>query len=153
MSENPPSGAAGSERDLRIDFLRGLVMLVLVVIHLEVVSLLTFLAWERVGLISGGEGFVILSGVVLGMVSRKRVETQGWAYSVSRLVDRAVQLYRVNVAIVISIALLSLVPLLDTTEVRSFTDRFADKTWPLFPALSEGFYTVVGRVLLLRAGP
>ncbi|AKJ07733.1 hypothetical protein ATI61_107182 [Archangium gephyra] len=153
MSETQPSGPPSSDRDLRIDFLRGLVMVVLVVIHLELVSLFTFLAWERVGLISGGEGFVILSGVVLGMVSRKRVETRGWSYSVSRLVDRAAQLYRVNVAVVLSIALLTLVPFLDTAEVRSFTDRFAEKTYPLFPALSEGFYTVVGRVLLLRAGP
>ncbi|HEX8436917.1 OpgC domain-containing protein [Archangium sp.] len=153
MSAPQAPAASNSERDLRIDFLRGLVMLVLVVIHIEVVSLLTFLVWERVGLISGGEGFVILSGVVLGMVSRKRVETRGWSYAVSRLVDRAAQLYRVNVALVLSIALLTLLPFLDTTEVRTFTDRFADITYPLFPSLHEGFYRVVGRVLLLRAGP
>jgi hypothetical protein len=128
-------------------------MLVLVVIHIEVVSPLTFLVWERVGLISGGEGFVILSGVVLGMVSRKRVETRGWSYAVSRLVDRAAQLYRVNVALILSIALLTPLPFLNTTEVRTFTDRFAGDTHPLFPSLAEGFYTVVGRVLLLRAGP
>jgi hypothetical protein len=145
--------APGSDRDLRIDFLRGLVMLVLVVIHIEVVSLLSFLVWERVGLISGGEGFVILTGVVLGMVSRKRVETRGWSYAVSRLVERAVQLYRVNVALIVSIFLLTPLPFLNTLEVRTFTDRFAGITHPLFPALYEGFYTVVGRVLLLRAGP
>jgi hypothetical protein len=153
MSEPQPPGSRHSERDLRIDFLRGLVILALVVIHIEVVSLLTFLVWERVGLISGGEGFVILSGVVLGMVSRKRVETRGWSYAVSRLVDRAAQLYRVNVALVLSIALLTALPFLDTTAVRTFTDRFAGETHLLFPSLAEGFYTVVGRVVLLRAGP
>ena len=123
MNAAPTPGSPVPERDLRIDFLRGLVMFVLVVIHIELVSVLTFFAWERVGLISGGEGFVILSGVVLGMVSRKRVETRGWSYSVARLVDRSVQLYRVNVAVVLSVLLLSLVPFLNTLEVRSFTDR------------------------------
>jgi hypothetical protein len=87
------------------------------------------------------------------MVSRKRVETRGWSYAVSRLVDRAVQLYRVNVALIVSIFLLTPLPFLNTLEVRTFTDRFAAITHPLFPSLSEGFYTVVGRVLLLRAGP
>lgn len=140
-------------RDLRIDFLRGLVMCVLVIIHFELVSLYTFLAWERLGFLSGGEGFVILSGSVLGMVSRKRVATRGWSYSNARLVDRAAQLYRVNLFIIASVALLSLVPGLDTREVTSFTDRFAHQTYPLYPAWSEGFYTVVGRMLLLRAGP
>ena len=151
MSQPPPT--AGPERDLRLDFLRGLVMLVLVVVHIEVVSFLTFFAWERVGLISGGEGFVILSGVVLGMVSRGRVEKKGWKYALSRLVDRAVQLYRVNVAIIASVLLLSLVPFLDTHEARTFTDRFANLTYPLFPDASADFYTVVGRLLLLRMGP
>ena len=147
-----PRGDA-AERDERLDFLRGLVICVLVIIHFEFVSLYTFLAWERVGFIFGGEGFVILSGVVLGMVSRKRVATRGWAYSNARLVDRAAQLYRVNLAIIASIALLRLVPWLETREVVSFTDRFAQRTYPLYPAWSEGFYTVVGRMLLLRAGP
>ncbi len=150
---SPPRASAGAERDLRIDYLRGLVMVVLVVIHTELISVLTFFAWERVGLISGGEGFVILSGVVLGMVSRGRLQSQGWKYALGRLVDRALQLYRVNVAIIVSVLLLSLVPFLDTTEARTFTDRFANITYPLFPTLAEGFYTVVGRVLLLRAGP
>jgi hypothetical protein len=148
-----PKAGEAPERDLRIDFLRGLVICVLVVIHVEVVSLYTFLAWERVGLISGGEGFVILSGLVLGRVSRRRVETRGWAHSNARLVDRATQLYRVNLFLIASIALLRLVPGLDTLEVVSFTDRFANQTYPLYPAWSEGFYTVVGRMLLLRAGP
>lgn len=149
----PSSPGPGAERDLRIDFLRGLVMCVLVIVHFEFVSLYTFLAWERVGLISGAEGFVILSGFVLGMVSRKRVATKGWAYSNARLVDRAAQLYRVNLFVIAAVALLSLVPGLDTREVTSFTDRFAHQTYPLYPAWSEGFYTVVGRMLLLRAGP
>jgi hypothetical protein len=53
--------------------------------------------WERIGVVSGGEGFVILSGFVTGFVSRKRMEESGWKPAAGKLFVRAMQLWRVNV--------------------------------------------------------
>jgi hypothetical protein len=141
------------ERDLRIDFLRGVVMLVLLVAHVELVSLFTFVAWERVGLVSGAEGFVILAGAVLGMVSRARLQREGRAGAYWMLVERAAQLYRVNLFVIVSVALLALLPWPDTHEVRTFTDRFAHVTHPLYPPEGAPPQEVLARFLLLRAGP
>src|SRR5258707_14069393 len=81
-------------RDLRIDFLRGMGMLVLVVVHFELFSLYNFLAWERIGVISGAEGFVIFSGCVIGLIYRRRLEQKGWQDAGWKLLDRPTQLAR-----------------------------------------------------------
>lgn len=107
LGSPPPAEPAASDpleravhvspgRDTRIDFIRGWVMLVLIVVHTEFFSLWNILVWERVGMISGGEGFVLLAGVVLGMVSRQRIARKGWGEASRRLIDRALQLYRVH---------------------------------------------------------
>ena len=108
-------------------------MLVLVVVHFELFSLYNFLAWERLGVISGGEGFVILSGCVIGMVYRRRMEEQGLRAAGWKLFDRALQLYRVNVFVIVSVFLLSLLPVLDLRAVMTFTDRGSGTRLPALP--------------------
>jgi len=144
---------AADGRDLRIDFLRGVVMLVLVVVHFELFSLYNFLAWERVGVISGGEGFVILSGCVVGMVYRRRIEQKGWKDAGWKLVDRATQLYRVNVFVIVSVFLLSLLPVIDMSAVMTFTDRGSGTVYQLYPEAGANVQTWLARMLTLRAGP
>jgi hypothetical protein len=140
-------------RDLRIDFLRGVVMLVLVVVHVELFSLYNFLAWERVGVISGGEGFVILSGCVIGMVYRRRIEQKGWNDAVWKLLDRATQLYRVNVFVIVSVLLLSLLPVINMSAVMTFVDRGSGTVYQLYPEAGTNPQTWLARILTLRAGP
>ena len=70
--------STGFGRDLRIDFLRGLVMLVVITVHLEYFSLFAMFAWERVGLVSSAEGFVALSGLVVGLVYCKKLKKNGF---------------------------------------------------------------------------
>ncbi|HXH41691.1 MAG TPA: OpgC domain-containing protein [Thermoanaerobaculia bacterium] len=151
----PPPAALprAEERDLRIDFLRGAVMVVLLTIHVELFSYLNLITWERFGTISGGEGFVILSGVVIGMIYRKRLEREGMKAALWKLYDRAAQLYRVNVAVVVGVFLLSLVPFWNSAELISFTDRFAAKTYQLYPGPGVPLAEKIARVFLLRAGP
>jgi uncharacterized membrane protein len=43
---------ASEERDLRIDFIRGMVMLILIVVHIEMFSAYNFILWERIGVVS-----------------------------------------------------------------------------------------------------
>ena len=85
-------------RDLRLDFLRGYCVVVMTVNHLG-----TFPAWTRplTGAgslwVSAAEGFVLVSGVVLGMLYRKRVKERGWHWSARKIGRRALQLYLLGV--------------------------------------------------------
>jgi hypothetical protein len=143
----------GSGRDLRIDFMRGVVMLVLVIVHLEFFSLYNLFVWERVGVISGGEGFVLLAGLVVGMVYGKRMREKGWSDVAWKLFDRATQLYRVNVAIIFIILFLFIINIFDVSSVMSFTDRASGQVYQLYPEWSQPWYIFVGRILTLKSGP
>ncbi len=149
-----PSVGDGSPvgRDMRIDFIRGWVMLILVVVHTEILSLWNLLVWERVGMISGGEGFVLLSGVVLGMVSRQRIARSGFSDAASRVVDRALQLYRVHVTLILLVGLLALLFGSHVKEIISFTDRGSGRTFPLYPATFQPF-SWFASAITLKVGP
>ncbi len=142
-----------SSRDLRIDFLRGIVMFVLIVVHIDIFSIYNLLAWERLGVISGAEGFTIFSGVVLGMVYRKKIEKDGWQTASSRLIDRALQIYRVNIAIIISIIILGLIPWLDASTIMTFTSHSSGEVYTLFPSYQASIQHWLSRIFLLRMGP
>lgn len=147
-----PPDAPG--RDLRIDFLRGVVLAVLLMVHFEYFSLFNLVAWERVGLIAGAEGFVILSGFVLGMIHRRTLEQAGWHDSVTRLLKRAGQLFRVHTGIILSIGLLMLVPFLDVTALTTYTDRGSGQIYPLFaPVGADPFPLWLAKVFTLKMGP
>lgn len=142
-----------SSRDLRFDFLRGAVMLVMIVVHIEVFSLFDFIAWERAGVVSGAEGFVILSGVVVGMVYGRKIAQIPFGESALKVLARAAQLYRVNLAIIGSILLLRYLPGFDTTQVATFTDRVSGRAYPLFPFAGMRTEDFVTQVVYLRVGP
>lgn len=149
----PSTGdGASTGRDVRIDFIRGWVMLILIIVHTEILSLWNLLVWERVGMISGGEGFVLLSGVVLGMVSRQRIARGGFSDAASRVVDRALQLYRVHVTLILLVGFLAIVFGDHVQEIISFTDRGSGKTFPLYPATVQPF-SWLASVLTLKVGP
>ena len=144
----------GSVRDLRIDFLRGLVMLVVITVHLEYFSLLAMFAWERIGLISSAEGFVALSGLVVGIVYRKKLYNDGFIPTAQKLLARAFQLYRVNIAVILSIALLGLLPFVDVYEVTHWMSPGGrSPAYPLYPPPSTAWYEVLIQALLLKIGP
>ncbi len=142
-----------TRRDLRIDFCRGAVMFILVVNHIEIFSIHNLLVWERIGVVSGGEGFVILSGVVLGLVHRRRLETGSWSQSAGHLLARAFQLYRVSLLMIVSVALLSLLPFLNTEVIQTFVDQGSGTVYPLYPSWKAGLNHWMGSLVMLRIGP
>lgn len=148
----PRAMLAAPGRDTRIDFIRGWVMLVLIVIHTEFFSLWNLLVWERVGMISGGEGFVILAGLVLGMVSRQRIARKGWADASNRLLDRAFQLYRVHFTLILLVGLLAAVDSATFHEITSFTDRGSNTVYPLYPH-KDSVFAWLAAVATLKMGP
>ncbi|EDR0072987.1 OpgC domain-containing protein [Salmonella enterica] len=140
-------------RDLRIDFMRGIALVMMVVAHTEVMSIFNILTWERFGLTTGAEGFVILSGFMLGMLNRVRLQkavllTISWG-----LYLRAWKIYRVNIIIIISFLLLGNFPFINVFEVTHFTDRYAGTTWALYPVTPQIKETWFNIVLYLQIGP
>lgn len=110
-------------RDLRIDLLRGIAITFVVVNHIDLPSLYQLLSQEAIGAVSGAELFVLLSGVVVGMVYRPRMEREGFADTASRLLRRAWKLYYTALFVVLSVFLLSRIPGVDASAVTTFTDQ------------------------------
>ncbi len=84
-------GADG--RDLRVDLLRGLAVLAMVVDHLGGPSILYLLTGGNRFYTSAAEGFIVLSGLTVGLVYRRIAERQGLATAFRRLLARAWTLY------------------------------------------------------------
>jgi hypothetical protein len=66
--------------------------------------------------------------------------------------DRATQLYRINLAVIAVVLLLSFLPLLDMDAVMTFVDRASGKVYPLYPT-NAPWHVYVGRALTLKMGP
>lgn len=140
-------------RDLRIDFMRGIALVMMVVAHTEVMSIFNIFSWERFGLTTGAEGFVILSGFMLGMLNRARLQkvvllTVSWG-----LYLRAWKIYRVNIIIIVSFILLAYIPYINVFEVTHFTDRFSGQSWSLYPVTPQIKETWFNIILYLQIGP
>lgn len=145
--------ATDATRDLRLDFMRGFVIPLLIVSHFEYFSLFMYIGWERIGVVSTAEIFVTLSGIVVGMVYGKKLKKDGFSACFSALLTRSMQLYRVNVFMILAIGLLRYVPFLDTTAVVTFHNPYTGVDYPLYPPLSDGFFRLLSQALLLRCGP
>lgn len=148
-----PNYAQDKRRDLRIDFLRGMVMLIMVVGHIEIFSWFNFLTWERIGVVAGAEGFVILSGLVMGKIYRRKIRQAGLHDASVSILKRAFKLYLVNIVIISSIALLTFIPDIDVTGATTFIDRGAGITYPLYAQVGTALSTNISQILLLQQGP
>ena len=143
-----------NSRDLRIDFLRGLVMLVVITVHMEYYSIFGILVWEKIGFVSSAEGFVFLSGLVLGIVCRKRILKEGLWNASKKLWLRSFQLYRVNVVVILSIAILGMLPFINVFEVTHWVNPVAkDQAFMLYPPASATWLEIVIKALFLEIGP
>lgn len=83
-------------RDLRIDFFRGLALLIVVVDHVEGWSARSLLdQWTLVslGFSDAAEIFVFLSGLVFGRVYLRTLESRGWQHCLWKAAKRAFQIY------------------------------------------------------------
>ena len=87
-----------SRRDLRLDFLRGLCLLKMVLNHLWRTPLHGIQGW--IGFVTAAEGFFFISGVVVGIVQGRRCRERGFAVTSRAMVVRAGQLYASNLALV-----------------------------------------------------
>jgi len=90
------------QRDLRIDFFRGLVLLIILIEHIEWqtgVRWLVHFAPHVFGPINAIDIFVFLSGYVFGLVYSRVLILEGYWPCLSKALRRAWQLYIANLAI------------------------------------------------------
>ncbi len=153
-------------RDLRIDMVRGFVIIVVVVTHIEVLSPYSLASLNVIGAITGAELFVLLSGIVLGMVFPAAVRRGGeWAAAVSAWA-RARKQYLVALAVILIVFILSFVPFIDAAPVTTFTDRgtgadgeaTTGRVYDLYPNADRLLdypppWYAVRQLLLLEMGP
>jgi hypothetical protein len=91
----PADPSAG--RDERLDLLRGLCLLKMVLTHLWPQPVDLQIAF---GFVSAAEGFFLLSGATTGIVFGRRAEALGFATTARALARRGAQLYLWNLALV-----------------------------------------------------
>jgi hypothetical protein len=141
---------ADGRRDLRIDWLRGLAMTCVIIDHSKLSSLLSWFSFERFWVVSAAEVFVVLSGIVLGMVYGNRLIRGDWPAVVRGLGRRALMLYAVFVAVTLSVHFLSL----SGINVRSLAmpdERHPGLAWCLDPRTMNA--AAWRDVALMRCGP
>lgn len=126
-----PASTGG--RDLRIDFLRGLAVLFVVVDHIDTPSLYHLISHERIGAVSGAELFVVFSGVVLGMVHRRRAIEDGWRSVATRMWSRALLLYATCLAVMLAAYVSSFLPFINGDVLTTWTDEGTGTTYPMYP--------------------
>src|SRR5882757_695941 len=113
--------AGDGTRDLRIDWLRGLVMTCVIIDHSKLSSLLTWFSYERFWTVTAAEVFVVLSGVVLGGVYGKKLKRDGWRTVAVGLGRRALLLYISYVAVTFSVVILGRVGV-DVSSLTTLMD-------------------------------
>ncbi len=141
-----PVGATGSvvRRDVAVDLLRGLAVVILVVNHVHLDSALEY-ATEP--FLSAAEALVVVSGVVCGIVFRRRWQREGPRAATLILLRRSAKLYVASVVVVAIVGALRVVPGLKTEALtvlpRVGTDLYA----------VDGPVDAVVSVLTLAVGP
>lgn len=159
------SYADPSKRDSRVDLLRGLAIVFVVVNHLGMTSLFQLLTQEAIGFVSGAELFVLFSGLVVGMVYGPRAR-EDFGTVVDLTSRRAGKLYVTALVVLVGVFLASLLPFFRTEALTTFVDQGtggaghggAGRTYDLYAGMESLFQfpmppQVLPAILLLQFGP
>lgn len=103
--------AAASRRDLRVDLLRGLCVFAMLADHLGGESWLYVFTGGNRGYVSAAEGFIFISGLVVGQVYGSKLGRLGLGQTIAQALRRARTLYLATVAMTLIF-----------TGLRLFTD-------------------------------
>lgn len=100
-SDAPPAGEQTAGRDQAIDLIRGYCIVSMVAAHLAGFSIMSAIL-HLVPKFDGASGFVLLGGLVLGMVQRRRLVRDGIAAVVRKSLRRLVVIYGAQIFLVIA---------------------------------------------------
>jgi hypothetical protein len=90
-------GFSASERDLRLDFFRGIALFSIFIDHVDWSSLLARFTLQLVGFSDAAEVFIFISGYTAGLVYGRVIEHQGLLRAGMRIYHRVWQLYVAHV--------------------------------------------------------
>ena len=90
-------GSSTLERDLRLDFFRGVALFSIFIDHLAWNSLLAQFTLQALGFSDAAEVFILISGYTAGMVYGRAIERQGLLRAAMRMYHRVWQLYVAHV--------------------------------------------------------
>jgi hypothetical protein len=109
---------ATDRRDSRLDFLRGFAVFAMICDHVAGISWFSPVTGANRFVTSAAEGFVLLAGLVLGMVYGPRIARSGWTAAADPILRRAAVLYGVTVGLT-----LLFVGLFELTDLKLWLDR------------------------------
>jgi enterochelin esterase-like enzyme len=89
----------GRGRDERIDLLRGFAVVAMVVDHIAGPSFLYAITGGNRFYTSAAEGFIFISGLVMGLVYQRLIERDGLGPSLRRVLERAATLYLLTITL------------------------------------------------------
>lgn len=98
---------ADGSRDLRFDFLRGFAVLAMVVDHIGGPSWLYALTGGNRFFTSAAEGFIFLSGLLVGLVYGRIVVRDGLGAGMSKALERAGVLYLLTIGVTLPLLVIS----------------------------------------------
>jgi hypothetical protein len=137
-----PSGG----RDVPLDLLRGLAMVILIVNHLRLESALGHVT---TAVLSAAEVLVAVSGVVVGIVFGRRWVVEGARATTAMLLRRSRKLYFASVVVVATVGALTLVPGLATEALT-----VSPNVQPARDAYAfDGAVRTLIAIVILEAGP
>src|SRR5919108_3564292 len=90
-------GSSIVERDLRLDFFRGLALFSIFIDHVNWNSLVAQFTLQSLGFSDAAEVFIFISGYTAGMVYGRTIEQQGLLRATMRIYHRVWQLYVAHV--------------------------------------------------------
>lgn len=98
---------AAEKRDLRLDILRGFAVLVMVVDHVGGASWLYLITGNNTFFTSGAEAFVVISGLVVGIVYGGIARRDGLRAAMVKAFQRAWTLYKLTIVMTLVFAAIS----------------------------------------------
>ena len=90
---------ADGKRDLRLDFLRGFFVLVMLIDHIGGNSPLYYLTFGDRFFVSAAEGFFLISGIVAGIVYSRVMQRQGLKSGIIKALNRLLTLYLITICL------------------------------------------------------
>lgn len=148
---------ASSKRDLRIDLLRGFCLFVMIVDHVGgEASWLYVLTGGNRFIVSAAEGFMLLSGLSMGIVHRATIARGGLGAMLAKVFGRVRVLYVTTVMLTIAFASLSFAlgtPWSDAASPARSRADFVLSVLTLHRTYSLTDILVLYTLLVLTAGP
>ncbi len=135
------SPAPAERRDFRIDFFRGLALIMIFIDH-SPGNGLSNLTLRRMGFSDAAEIFVLLSGISAAMAYRGTFANAGWLVGVLRIAGRCGRIYVAHLMTLLAVAVIAMV-MLDELGDPEFLDRLN-----LAPLFSETEKALVAALTL-----